>query len=107
MRLPMPPNRLAALGAVGATGGLVLLYLLFVWLGIRHPETGGMDATHGIVMWISLGVLFLALIALHLAMAHQLWHAPAVVPTLSRTTTVATTTTATTGGTTATTTVRR
>ena len=76
MRLPMPFTKLAALGAVGATGGLVLLYLLFVWLGIRQPETAGMDAAHGQVLWISLGVLFLALIALHLAMAHQLWHAP-------------------------------
>ena len=76
MRLPMPINRLAALGAVGATGGLVLLFLLFVWLGIRHPETAGIDLAHGAVLWISLGVLFLALIALHLAMAHQLWHAP-------------------------------
>ena len=76
MRLPMAPSKLAALGALGATGGLALLYLLFVWLGIQHPETAGMDRTHGWVMWISLGVMFLALIAFHLAMAHQLWHAP-------------------------------
>ena len=76
MRLPMAPTKLAALGALGATGGLALLYLLFVWLGIQHPETAGMDRTHGWVMWISLGVMFLALIAFHLAMAHQLWHAP-------------------------------
>ena len=93
MRLPMPINRLAALGAVGATGGLVLVFLLFVWLGIRHPETAGLDAAHGNVMWIALGVLFLALIALHLAMAHQLWHAPTVVPTLTPTSTTTTTTT--------------
>jgi hypothetical protein len=90
MRLPMPINRLAALGAVGATGGLLLVYLLFVWLGIRHPETAGIDAAHGHVMWIALGILFLALIALHLAMAHQLWHAPTVVPTLSSSSTTST-----------------
>jgi hypothetical protein len=90
MRLPMPLTRLAALGAVGATGGLLLLFLLFAWLGVRHPETAGIDRAHGAVLWISLGVLFLALIALHLAMAHQLWHAP---PPSTTTTTRATTTT--------------
>jgi hypothetical protein len=67
---------MAALGALGATGGLVLVYLLFVWLGIPHRETAGIDATSGMVLWIALGVLFVALIAFHLVMAHQLWHAP-------------------------------
>jgi hypothetical protein len=75
MRLPMRPTKLAALGALGATGGLVLLFLLFVWLGI-HRENSGMDEIHGQVMWIALAVLFIGLIAFHLAMAHQLWHAP-------------------------------
>ena len=69
-------EKLAALGALGATGGMVLLYLLFVWIGIPRPATAGMDLTTGSVLWISLGVLFVALIAFHLAMAHQLWHAP-------------------------------
>lgn len=69
-------EKLAALGALGATGGLVLVYLLFVWLGVPRPVTAGIDLAHGSVVWIALGVLFLALIAFHLVMAHQLWHAP-------------------------------
>jgi hypothetical protein len=70
-------EKLAALGALGATGGLVLVYLLFVWLGIPRPATAGIDIGHGSVLWISIGVAILALVALHLALAHQLWHAPA------------------------------
>ena len=80
MRLPLPFTKLAALGAVGATGALALLYLLFVWLGIPRRATAGIDLAHGAVLWISLGLVFLALIAVHLAMAHQLWHAPTPPP---------------------------
>lgn len=69
-------EKLAALGAVAVSGGLVLVYALFVWLGIPHPETGGIDRTHGTLIWITLGIALLAVIALHLALAHQLWHAP-------------------------------
>lgn len=70
-------EKLAALGAVGATGGLLLVYALLVWLGVPHPATGGIDRAHGSVIWIALGLVILALVALHLALAHQLWHAPA------------------------------
>ena len=70
-------EKLAALGALGATGGLLLVFALFFWLGIPRPATAGIDAAHGQVLWISIGVAILALVALHLALAHQLWHAPA------------------------------
>jgi hypothetical protein len=76
LRLPMRIEKRAALGALGACGGIALLYLLFVWLGIPRPATAGIDRAHGAIVWISLGVVVLALIALHLALAHQLWHAP-------------------------------
>ncbi len=79
MRLPMRIEKLAALGAVAACGGIALLYLLFVWLGLPRPATAGIDLAHGAIVWISLGVVVLAIIALHLAIAHQLWHAPAPV----------------------------
>ena len=69
-------EKLAALGALGATGGILLLYALFVWLGLPRPATGGIDRTSGIVLWISVGCVILALVALHLALGHQLWHAP-------------------------------
>ena len=70
-------EKLAALGAVGATGGLLLVYALFVWLGIPQRATAGIDRAHGAIVWISIGAVILALVALHLALAHQLWHAPA------------------------------
>lgn len=69
-------EKLAALGAVAVSGGLVLLYGLFWWLGTRHPETGGVDLTHGTLIRLTLGIAIGAVIALHLALAHQLWHAP-------------------------------
>lgn len=74
-------EKLAALGALAACGGIAALYLLFVWLGWPRPETAGIDRTHGQIVWISLGLVVLAIIALHLAIAHQLWHAPPRVAT--------------------------
>ena len=76
MRLPLPIPKLAALGAVAACGGIFLLYLLIVWLGLPRPATGGINLAHGAITWISVGCVVVALIALHLALAHQLWHAP-------------------------------
>jgi heme exporter protein D len=70
-------EKLAALGALGATGGLLLAYALFVWLALPQPATGGIDRAHASVVWIAIGLVILALVALHLALAHQLWHAPA------------------------------
>ena len=76
MRLPMRIEKLAALGAVAASGGIMLLYLGIAWMVLPHRETGGIDWTQATVTWISVGLVVLALIALHLALAHQLWHAP-------------------------------
>ena len=79
MRLPMRIEKLAALGAVAASGGIALLYLGIAWMVLPHKQTGGIDWTQATVVWISVGLVVLALIALHLALAHQLWHAPPAV----------------------------
>ncbi|NUQ21492.1 MAG: hypothetical protein HOQ09_11075 [Gemmatimonadaceae bacterium] len=68
-------NKLAALGALGAVGGLLLiLAAVFVFL---HPyPRGGMDGTEYALTLMAFNGLFGAIIAVHLAFAHQLWYAP-------------------------------
>lgn len=69
-------QKLAALGALGASGGLVLiLAAVFVFL---HPyPRGGMDGTHYALTLMAFTGLLGVIIAVHLAFAHQLWYAPA------------------------------
>lgn len=69
----MPPKiaKLAGLGAFGACAGLLGLYLLLVYI-TRPASRGGIDAINAAVAWISLGGLFLALIAAHVAIGRQL-----------------------------------
>jgi len=69
----MPPKiaRLAGLGAIGACAGFVALYLFIAKLSSPSP-TGGMTLALSAVTWISLGLVVLALIALHLVLGRQL-----------------------------------
>ena len=71
----MPPKiaRLAGLGAYGACAGMVALFALIVFF-TRHTPTGGMTTGLAIELWISLAVVFVALIAAHIAIAKQLMH---------------------------------
>lgn len=62
--------RYAALGALGAAGGLLGLYLLIV-LGTL-PHRGGLDMWHSLITWISLGGVIALLIAVHLVYARLL-----------------------------------
>ena len=68
-------NKLAALGALGVCGGLLLiLAAVFVFL---HPyPRGGMDGTEYALTLMALTGLIGAIIAVHLAFAHQLWYGP-------------------------------
>lgn len=68
-----PPRiaRLAGLGAYGATAGLVLLFLALGYAS-RHTLTGGMRTDLAWVTWISLAVLFAAIIAAHVYLGKQL-----------------------------------
>jgi hypothetical protein len=69
--MPTKFARLAGLGAFGACAGFVALYALIVFL-TRHTATGGITPTLSAVTWISLGLVVLGLIAVHVAIGHQL-----------------------------------
>ena len=58
--------KLAALGAVGVSLGVVALYLVIA-LGSRHTATSGIDSTEAALTWISAAVPCAAIIAAHLA----------------------------------------
>lgn len=58
--------KLAALGAVGVSLAVLGLYLLIA-IGSSHTATSGVDATHGILVWISAAIPCGAIIAAHLA----------------------------------------
>jgi hypothetical protein len=71
----MPPKiaRLAGLGALGACGAFIALFAYVAYIS-RHTATGGMMPALSAVAWISLGLVVLALIAVHLAIGKQLFH---------------------------------
>ena len=68
-------QKLAALGALAVAGGLfLLLAVVFVFL---HPyPRGAMDGTQYTLTLMAFTGLLGAIIAVHLAFAHQLWYAP-------------------------------
>lgn len=63
--------RLAGLGAFAACVVFILLFLLVAW-GSRHTSTGGMMPAEAVVTWISVGLVFVALIATHIVLGKQL-----------------------------------
>jgi hypothetical protein len=69
----MPPRiaRLAGLGAFGAIGGFVALFALLAFVS-RPTPLGGMTMALSSLTWISLGVVFLGLIAVHVVLGKQL-----------------------------------
>ena len=68
-------NKLAALGALGACGGLFLVLIAIAVLLHPYPR-GGMDGTHYALTLMAFTGLIGVIIAVHLAFAHQLWYAP-------------------------------
>jgi hypothetical protein len=69
----MPPRiaRLAGVGAFAASAGLALLYALLLYL-TRPTARGGIDSVNAVVTWISLGGVFVALIAAHIIIGRRL-----------------------------------
>jgi len=63
--------KLLGLGAFGAIGGFGAAYLGFLWL-TAPSRTGGIDRIGAAVVWIAVGGVLLALIALHLVLGKQL-----------------------------------
>ena len=66
-------ERTAALGALGVAAAVFLVYLVFCFLMRPRAVTSGMDWTNAVVTWISTGILVLAIVAIHVALARQLW----------------------------------
>jgi len=73
-------ERIAALGAVGVAGAVLLVYLLWIFVTRPEPSTAGMDWTNAVLTWIATGLLALAIIAVHLTFARQLWRGEATPP---------------------------
>jgi hypothetical protein len=69
--MPTKYARLAGLGAFGACAGFVALYAFVAYIS-RHTATGGMTETLSAVAWISVGLVVLALIAVHVAIGKEL-----------------------------------
>ena len=64
------PTQLAGFGALGASAGIALLFLLFViW---TFPGNGGMDWTLTWITWIAVGGIAATLIAVHVMFAKKL-----------------------------------
>jgi len=58
--------KLAALGAIGVSVGVLALYALIAF-GSRPTPDGGIDTTHATLAWISAAIPALGIIAAHLA----------------------------------------
>jgi hypothetical protein len=71
----MPPKiaRLAGLGAFGACAGFIAIYAYVAYIS-RHTATGGMMPALSAVTWISIGLVVLALIAVHVGIGKQLMY---------------------------------
>jgi hypothetical protein len=69
----MPPKiaQLAGLGALGACAAFVALFALVAWLSAPSQYGGMMPALSG-VAYISLGLVVLALIAVHVMLGRRL-----------------------------------
>lgn len=72
--MPDKLRKLLALGAVGASFGLVAVFALLVYVTIPRAN-GGIDGTSAAITWISVAGVIVALVAVHLLIAHRLWHA--------------------------------
>jgi hypothetical protein len=67
--------KLSALGAVGVTLGLFVIYLFLCWVSWSRNITGGIDHIHQNVAWISILIPVLLIGAVHLTFAKVLWDA--------------------------------
>lgn len=69
----MPPKiaRLAGFGAFAACGGIVSVYLLFVY-GTRPVVSAGLDSPERFLAWFTVAGVLLALLGVHMVIGRQL-----------------------------------
>ena len=61
----------AGLGAYGVCLGILALYGLVAYIS-TPKQTGGIDAAHASIVYIGVGLVVLALIAVHVVLGRQL-----------------------------------
>jgi hypothetical protein len=75
-------EKLAALGAIGACGGIAVVYAGLAWLGLPTAfagvpgATGGIDPINRSVLWIAAAVPVSLFVIAHLGLAKQLFRGP-------------------------------
>jgi hypothetical protein len=69
----MPPRlaKLAGLDAFGAIALFVALFALIAYVSFPR-DGGGIDSTLAAVTWISIGLVIVAMVALHIVLGRQL-----------------------------------
>jgi hypothetical protein len=78
MRFDMRFERLAAVGALGVCGGVLVTYVALAWLGVPTAPsgspggTGGINSTTRYVLWVSALVPTALFVLSHLVFARQL-----------------------------------
>jgi hypothetical protein len=63
--------RLGSLALLGGAGGVLLLWLLFFWVGASRP-LGGLDDVHGLLTRLTTLVPAVLIALAHVAVARQL-----------------------------------
>lgn len=66
-----PYAKIAALGALGVSGGTLALYVFMAYF-TRAIPSGGIDQTESIVAWIAMAIPALLIIGAHLVYARVL-----------------------------------
>lgn len=70
--MPTIPTRLKALLAVGSLFAVIAIYAIFLFHG-RVVPTGGVDRTHGVLIWIACFVPAFLIGWVNLTFARQLF----------------------------------
>lgn len=67
-------QQLAGLGALAVAAGLLGVYALIAYIA-APIGSNGIDRTNATIVWISVGLVIVALIAVHVALGRQLLRA--------------------------------
>lgn len=67
-------QQLAGLGAFAVAAGIFAVYAFIAYISTPH-NSGGIDRTHAVIVYISVGMAVIALIAVHVVLGRQLLRA--------------------------------